>query len=216
METLQTASLAEQIEERLRKQIFNRELKPGERISADRISERLNVSVTPIRDAINSLANEGFVRVEPRVGVFVERCDPTMLRDIYDVRIALECLAIRKATHNASDEEIQEAIDLYSKAKKAYDATGDFAELIRHDHHLHALIIENSGNDYLKSVMSKLRNKMKWAMTAVETRTPDSFLRTYPEHIAVLEAMMEKDSENAEELLRQHLERAYSEAVEIG
>lgn len=216
METLQTTSLAEQIEERLRKQIFNRELKPGERISADRISESLNVSVTPVRDAINSLANEGFVRVEPRVGVFVERCEPTMLHEIYDVRIALECLAIRTATPNTSVEEIQEAIDLYSNAKKVYDETGDFAELIRHDHHLHALIIENCGNNYLKSVMSKLRNMMKWAMSAVETRTPDSFLRTYPEHIAILKAMREKDPVNAEELLRQHLERSYSEAAERG
>ena len=94
---IQTASLGRQIENELREEILAGRLSPGQRISIDTLAAQWGTSSTPVRDAVKRLADLGFLRIAPRSGVFVAELDARKLEEIFELRIALECMAVTKA-----------------------------------------------------------------------------------------------------------------------
>ena len=95
------ASLSAQVEAALRQEITLGRLRPGQRISASDYLTSWNVSITPFRDAVRTLQSQGFVTVEPRKGVYVAPMNLKTLREIFELRMALECMAIELATSHA-------------------------------------------------------------------------------------------------------------------
>src|SRR6201995_5439710 len=88
-----TVPLSAQVENALKEQILSGKLLPGQRIDLQSLAKLWNVSPTPLRDAVRSLANQGLVAVSPRRGVFVAAVDKKALKEIVKLRIALECPA---------------------------------------------------------------------------------------------------------------------------
>ena len=92
------ASLSEQVEIALKNEITSGRMQPGQRISTTDLRAAWNISSTPFRDAVRALEIQGFVIVEARKGVFVAPLDAKAVSEIFDLRIALECIAIERAT----------------------------------------------------------------------------------------------------------------------
>jgi DNA-binding GntR family transcriptional regulator len=92
------SSLSEQVEIALKKEITSGRMQPGQRVSTSDLRAAWKISSTPFRDAVRALENQGFVTVEPRKGIYVATMDADAVKEIFDLRIALECMAVERAT----------------------------------------------------------------------------------------------------------------------
>src|SRR5215207_8491481 len=81
----------------LRDSILTHVFEPGERLNVLELAEKLDVSQTPLKEAVNRLAAEGLIEIYPRIGTYVTDISPTVLAETFEIRTALECLAAEKA-----------------------------------------------------------------------------------------------------------------------
>ena len=143
----------------LRQAILKGELKPGERLMEIQLANKLGVSRTPIREAIRKLELEGLVIVIPRRGAEVADITEKSLRDVLEVRKALEELAVELACERIT----QEGIDNLLKAAEEFKhvlKTGDVTAIAEADVHFHDVIYFSTDNDRLIGLLSKLREQM--------------------------------------------------------
>lgn len=98
------APLADRVTDQLRSAIIDSQLAPGERLSAEAIASRFAVSPTPVREAFARLAGEGFVVALPQRGVRVSEISPADVRDLYEVRLLLEPVAIRRSVERSTEQ----------------------------------------------------------------------------------------------------------------
>jgi DNA-binding GntR family transcriptional regulator len=210
---IQTASLSEQIQRELKADILSGELLPGQRLGIEDLARRWNVSTSPVRDAINRLEAAGLVRVAPRRGVYVSTLDQRTFKHVFDLRIALECLAIESATELIPDDEIRRTLELYREASGHFHATGDDSLLVEHDSRVHDLIIEYCDNPKLVEIMQGLNDLIEWARNTVVQRQPNSYVQAFPEHLKILESLEARNPAAAEKALREHLTNAFELTV---
>src|SRR5262245_16990793 len=93
----------------LKRSILANVFTPGQRLPVEEISKKLGVSLTPVRHAIQQLATEGLIEIRPRSGTFVASLDTRDIRETFDIRRALECLAAETAVRNVTDEQLRTA-----------------------------------------------------------------------------------------------------------
>lgn len=211
---IETASLSEQIAAMLKEQILAGRLSPGERVSLDDISAQFGVSYTPVRDAIRSLEAVGLVEVTPRRGVHVATLDWGAFKDIFDLRIALECLAVETAVVNLPDEEIARALDIYREAERRLHEDGDRTYMVEHDHLLHDLIVQYCGNARLIEIMRNLNDLNILARGTLVARRIDAYEQALPEHLQIMQALRRRDGAAARTALRCHLNNAFHRAYD--
>ena len=97
---LKRESAVDAVHNSLRQAILNSLLRPGERLDVSELAEKLGVSLTPVRNAVHLLASEGLVEIRPRSGTFVTVVTAEDVRETFDIRCALECLAAERAIAN--------------------------------------------------------------------------------------------------------------------
>jgi DNA-binding GntR family transcriptional regulator len=199
------ASLAQQIENALREDILSGKLVPGQRISIGSVATRWGISVTPVRDAVMRLKSIGLVRVAPRRGVFVADCDRQTFKNVFEVRIALECLAVESAAHRIPEKELNRALATYREARMRLSRDGDRSFMIEHDHLVHDLILRHCENDRLTHVMEDLEDLNRWVRCAVVARRGDSYEKALVEHLRVVRALWHRNAAAARTALDLHL-----------
>jgi DNA-binding GntR family transcriptional regulator len=192
------ASLSEQVEAALRQEITLCRLRPGQRISASDYLTSWKVSITPFRDAVRTLQNQGFVTVEPRKGVYVAPINLKTLQEIFELRIALECMAIELATTRAEDGEAQRVQAAYVEAGERA-RTGDASLLAE---------IDQSVHDFGRNACGHL-DLIQWTQNSIIRKLPESYQLALPEHLAIMAAVCARDAAAAASAMRSHLENAY-------
>ena len=202
---IQLASLGEQIADSLREEILDGTLVPGQRISTGEVAKRWSISVTPVRDAVMRLESIGLVRVAPRRGVFVAECDRQTFKGIFEVRMALECLAVESAVQRIPGEELRRALALYREARLRLRRDGDRAFMVAHDHLVHELILNHCDNRRLKQTMADLGDLNRWVRCVVVARRGDSFEKALEEHLRIIRALCKRDASAARLTLHVHL-----------
>ena len=202
---LDTSSLSEKIETQLKREIMSGSLAPGQRLTIDDIASRLQVSAMPVRDAVRRLDGLGFLKVAPRRGVFVEEFDRTRFRQIMEVRIALECLAVEFATMRIPADEIGHAQEQYRLGYEHYAETGDLSKLAHCDNLLHDLIIDYAENPILINILRQLQDLIVWAHHIVAKVRPKALIEALPEHLETLDALGKRDVKATQSALRNHL-----------
>ena len=208
-------SLGEQIEQALKEEILGGKLAPGQRLSLDELAERWGVSSMPVRDAVRRLETSGFVKVAPRRGVFVAEFDQSRFKNILDIRIALECLAIELSSDLILDFEIENAIQVYQEGGEYIKKSGDASKLATQDNLVHDLLINNCNNPKLIEIMNGLQDLIDWAHQTVAAYRPDALERALPEHLDILEALKTRDIEATQEAMRTHLKGTLERTLEM-
>lgn len=196
--------LSSQIERELRRGIVSGELQPGQKISIEELASYWHVSSTPVRDAIRRLEAVGFVKVAPRKSVYVANMNARAFKDVFDLRVALECLAVELALPNLTRRQIDEAIAAFEEAHALALQGGELAPLKGVDPLVHDLFLANSGNAKLVEIMDGLSDLIAWARNII-VRQPQSYETAYPEHMAILTAARSGDTAAAQAAMRQHL-----------
>lgn len=196
----------------LRQAILKGELLPGERLMEIQLAEKMGVSRTPIREAIRKLEREGLVIMVPRKGAEVAGISEKMLRDVLEVRMTLEKLALRLAFK-------RQGTDLIEKLEAAEQAFQDAIEgeklidMAEADEQFHFLIYEAADNDKLRELLNSLKENMY--RYRLEYLKDENYRRSLmEEHNAIIEAFKANDLEKGLEVTDTHI--ANQERAVIG
>lgn len=188
----------------LRQAILRGELKPGERLMEIQLANKLGVSRTPIREAIRKLELEGLVLVIPRKGAEVADIKEKSLRDVLEVRKALEELSVQLACEKITKEEIEElkeAAETFKKAQK----TKDITQIAEADVHFHDIINTASGNQKLIQLLNNLREQMyRYRLEYIKDEDKRQILVVEHEHI--LAAIKTRNIAEAKNAAREHID----------
>jgi DNA-binding GntR family transcriptional regulator len=185
---------------RLKEDIRNGIMKPGARVTEIELSARLQMSRTPVREAVYKLESDGLVTYEPRRGLTITRPDHQMIMELYTMREALEGTAARLAAQHASDVEI-EALTGLIESEVAYFS--DVEELQNKNRKIHGLICLAAHNRFLTRAL----DNMEVTMTLLPTLLGDVDRARYAheEHLAILDAVRNRDPGRAEHAARSHI-----------
>lgn len=211
MNATSTDRIADAIYEQLREEIFTGELGPGSRLSVPALAERLEVSRSPVRDAVLRLIQERLAKEEPRRGAVVAMIDARALASIYEVREVLEGLAARLAVENAG----RRLVEQLHGALAEHEAAVENADLDAHaaaDMRFHALLRGASANDEVVRLLDDIQTQVRLAMrTTTVTGGPRHAL---DDHRAILAAVESGDPAAAEQAARAHIARLRSALLE--
>lgn len=187
-------------------------LKPGERLTQASVAERLNVSRQPIHNALQVLKAQGFVHEHGRRGLCVAPIDPNLFEAIYQLRSAVEPLAVRLATARAEKADFHHGRKLIEQGVKAAAKRG--GALIAADMRFHGWIYDLSDNPLIVETMRLNWRHLQRGMGEV-LRHPKLSKRMWDEHGAILDAMEKGDADRAALLIHGHVATAYEDVRTI-
>ena len=188
----------------LRQAILRGDLQPGERLLEIHLADKLGVSRTPIREAIRKLELEGLVLMIPRKGAVVAEITEKSLRDVLEVRRALEELAMKLACERISDEEIEELKVAAGEFENALK-TGDVTVYAEADVKFHDIIYRTTDYQRLIQLLYNLREQM-YRYRVEYLKRDDSHDTLLEEHQHIIEALERKDLEEAVKTICTHID----------
>ena len=196
----------------LRRGIMQGDLKPGERLMEIKLANRLGVSRTPIREAIRMLELEGLVVMIPRKGAQVAEITEKDLKDVLEVRMGLEELAVKFACQRITEEQLD---NLYHASRKFEEAVKreDLTELAQADVDFHDLIYKATGNERLVRLLNNIREQMyRYRVEYLKDEEIRGSL--VQEHDTLLEKLSQRDLEGAKQVTQSHIERQQAYILE--
>jgi DNA-binding GntR family transcriptional regulator len=206
-------NLAEQVYAELKGQLNDFRLVPGDRFSEAEIGARLGVSRTPVREALFKLRNEGVLDVESKSGWFVRPIDFGKLEQLYDLRVLLETASVARLcglTGSSPELDDLKAVWLVSTAERLADG-GEVGAL---DEQFHATLVRAAGNDEIARVHWDVTERIRIVRRLDFTRG-DRVEATYTEHGKILRSIIQRKADQAQLLLRTHIEQSKAEVRKI-
>lgn len=211
--TAKSGNLAERIYLQLKQDIFDFRLMPGDRFSENEVAERMGASRTPVREALFRLQREGYVDVLYRSGWQIKPFDFKYFEELYDLRTILECAAIRKLCEQDGElRNLDELVEQWCVPKSARLDHG--ATVSSMDERFHEKLVEAAGNKEMARVHHDLTERLR-IIRRLDFTKPPRIDATYDEHRAVLEAILHRRAEQAQILLRAHIEESRNEVRKI-
>ena len=210
--TLETPTLADQAYLQIKKMIFDFALMPGDRFSESELAQRVEVSRTPLRQALQRLEREGFLRVMPKIGWQVAPLDFDVFDELYDLRVLIECHAAR---HLATAEArpglaaLAEAW-LVPAAERLVDS--DAVGVL--DERFHAQLVAAGGNREMARVHHEITERIR-IIRRLDFTKPARVEATYDEHARILRAITRRRADDAVSLLKAHVEQSKLEVRHI-
>ncbi|TEA78874.1 GntR family transcriptional regulator [Allopusillimonas ginsengisoli] len=200
----------EDVLDRLRSMAIFYEFKPGERLNEAELADALGVSRTPVREALMALAHEGFLEASSR-GYVRRRLDVKEMKDLYELRLAIEKECCRYAAQRATDEQIVELGQYLAHSRSVAPSTS-VTELVELDEGFHDRLAKMTGNAELEKMLVLISRRirfMRWISmdNAVRESTQD-------QHSALLNALQERDAEKMQALMTAHISLRQDQIVE--
>ena len=209
-------SLTELVTENLRHRIVAGGFELGSQLSEARIAKELEVSRTPVREAINRLEMEGLLVVEPQRGSFVFNLVPEELAKLCDARVCLETAALRHAIEESPEALHNSLAACVAQMTTAREA-GDDAGYLAQDTVFHQCFFDAADNRFLNDAYQAIALKMA-ALRNRLGRHPAHMTKSYLEHQQIVDAVAARDVEVALDILAKHIDRKegsyWSDAVE--
>ncbi|MGD8649818.1 MAG: GntR family transcriptional regulator [Desulfobacterales bacterium] len=206
------STLPGQVANQIREAIKSGKLKPGDRLIETVLAREMNIGRNAVREAIRYIEKEGLIVTTPFKGAQVVEMSLNDLKDIYDVRNALETLALNTLAMKIDEKKI-EVFDAVVKEMKAVSKKGNLKAIIDVDLKFHRTLCELSENNVLLEAWSAISNRLR-AFIASGDRlygedTPEVTLGT---HYPVVDAIKNNDFKLAVRILHEILERGYKMA----
>mgnify|MGYP004576890481 FL=1 len=201
-----TPSLKKQVYDTLRMKIVSGELLPGARLHEEGLCGELGVSRAPLREAMNMLDRDGFVRIIPRRGAVVTDVTPNDIEMLWNIRILLEPNAAVMAMDNIPEKKV---LELREMLQRVENDPSDFVRYMESDIAVHALFVDYLDNRYLKDILRNLKEhsmRMRWNVE--QRRTAESvpvILESTKEHMAIIQAVEDRQSDALYDAVMKHL-----------
>lgn len=187
--------------------------RPGEKINEVELASRLSVSRTPVRAALNRLERDGFVVIVPNKGFYAREITPDSVRELYELRAAVERAAFVLACQRASDRDLESTIAAWERHNRLAEE-GSWAKIALADEAFHMALTRLSKNEQmalaLESISSRIRFFRRIALEALPQRA-----QSYREHAAIIDALRRRDAAGGAELVERHITLSSEHAVEV-
>ena len=197
----------------LRQAILRGEPKPGERLMEIQLANKLGVSRTPIREAIRKLELEGLVLMIPRKGAEVAEITEKSLRDVLEVRRALEELAVQLACEKITKEEIRE-LERVAKEFQQVVNSSDITEIAEVDVCFHDIIYTATDNQKLIQLLNNLREQM-YRYRVEYLKRDGVFPQLIAEHEAIIRHIENNEKEKATEVMCRHIDNQVETVIDV-
>jgi DNA-binding GntR family transcriptional regulator len=200
---VENLTLWQRVYDHLRTEILEGRLEPGAELIEVALAEQLGVSRGPLREAIGRLAAEGLVTVSPRRGAVVRSLSKEEFLELYQVREALERMAVQLAVPRLTAEQVEELASLNEEMEA--HAAGNKVELFFEANlAFHAQLLEASGNQKLEKLYRQLLDQLgRYRLRSLTLR--GNLKRSVSEHKAILRAASRGDAERAAQLMAEHI-----------
>lgn len=192
---------------RIRDLITEGKLAPGSRVHEGQLGEQLGVSRTPLREGLKVLASEGLVELVPGRGARVTTLTAKAVRDMLIVMEALEDLAGRLASQNATDEQIAEIRRVHDEMLRLYRSR-DRLTYFKRNQLIHSSILALTGNDPLIAMHGSLQARMK-RIRFLGHNDPEAWAGAVAEHEEMISALEARDGKRLARALVVHLKQTW-------
>ena len=196
--------IKDQIYEKIKQEILSGSISPGSRVLEGRLAKLINVSRTPVREALHVLEMEGFLESFPRVGYRVRQITLVEAIEINEIRAVLEPLAAKKAIESEDQSYISELEEVLKKTEKAA-RQNQINSFFQHDAEFDKIIVRASGMKTLVDVWATLRHRLKLYRMGAQDST-DTKIRSIKGHWKILECLKAKDRDGVKRAIKEHLE----------
>lgn len=206
---------SDSVYQNLRDCILSQAFHPGERLNVKELAAALNVSLTPVKEAINRLAIEGLVAINPRSGTYVTEISPAELAETFELRVALECLAVEKCAKGLTEDDLLELGRIIEKLNAPVSNERERKVHEQNNYAFHNRIVALSGNQKLIDAYRGLNAHITIARIHYSREGWESRIdREREEHNEIFDALSKRDGQRAVRLLRRHIERASESLID--
>jgi DNA-binding GntR family transcriptional regulator len=195
----------------IRDKILNFEILPGVKVPDKDIAEEMGISRTPVREALFRLAENGLIHAKPNRGFTVRTYTAKEVEDLYNMREALEGLAVKLTIRNINESKIKSFYDLMERYKNLLN-TNDVLTFNKLDQEFHDLIAKHSENEFLKQNLRSMHDKV-WLIRRYLYFLPGTFQEAYEEHSNIIECVEKRNTNKAKAAMSQHILRAMKDII---
>ncbi|MCQ6559969.1 GntR family transcriptional regulator [Paenibacillus mendelii] len=187
----------------LKQQIMSHKIPAGDKINIDKLARDLGVSNIPIRESLFRLASEGLVTVVPFKGMFVAEMNLTDINEIFEIRLQLEELSIRKAAPHIPRARLEQILHRLSLVPEEGDGTDGGQAVLEMNRELHGTILDYAGNENLKQMVTSLIERIHRYLSLIHYKIVLDVEKA--EHEQIIRALLVDDIEQAVEAMRTHV-----------
>ena len=205
-------SLADRAYDVIKADIITCVLEPGQQIVQSQLAERYKIGMTPIREALQRLALEGFVQPIPRFGYVVSSITFSDVHEIFELRSIVESAAARLAAVRGSQERL-ERIRAHADFAYVYKERQSYVDFLARNIDFHRSVAEVAGNQRLVDLVSRLLDELT-RVFHLGLDVKDSAEEMRDEHIALAQALCERDPDRAEQIVQSQISRSQNRVLE--
>lgn len=200
---LKPTTLAIEIARHLREAIIRGDIQPGQRLNESKLTQNLELSRSPVREALRILEAEGLVILRPRRGAYVRPLSAQDLLEVFDVRMMFETYAIRQGRHRLTPDSLQVMSDALAEARSALDRSA-FEPWHQASVRFHDGLVAIGGNSHLTRLYNRLKAHLRRFQIFLIS-VPLQPLKSQADHEAILKALEQGDTDLTLELLTNHI-----------
>jgi DNA-binding GntR family transcriptional regulator len=208
------SSLSVEVAKKIRVDIFNGRIRPGQKLLEQELSLQMNTSRGPVRDAFLRLEHEGLVSREPNRSVTVVSMTAEDVEEIHSLRLTLELLALRYTCAGRSDSIIAALERSVETLRKSLAAGANLEEAVEIDLEFHEEIVRASGHGRLYKLWLSIKPQIGFLIFTKNIHSVFNFAGGADQHEELVRAIAAKDYAKSEKILREHLTNVFNALLE--
>lgn len=197
--------------EELKRRILSGQLKPGTPIPEQAICDSLKLSRTPVREAMNKLSSENLVETIPRRGAFVADLSIKEIKDVFEIREKLDCMAARLAIDRIEPSLLDSYEELFHRLIDENPERG-MEELTNIDRSFHEAILDAAGNRWLKDLVCQMLDRSQ-LIRSISLQYPGRMISSWIEHLDLIDKLRKKDVAGVEACALLHVVNAKNAVI---
>lgn len=198
----------------VKEKIIYLDIKPGEKIFENLLAESLNVSRTPVREALLMLEHEKLVTCNDSLGFIVRKFNTKDIDEYYALRHAIEEFVIPLVVEKITEGEIADLKENIAEGEKLISEGGDIRAVIRSESEFHEMLYRAAKSEILYDTISGLVDKFQW-FRALALIVPEAASSALSHHKKIIEFIENKDIEGFKKMMRIHLDEARGRLIGI-
>ncbi len=206
-------NLTDKAYQKIKAEILNGNFHLGTHLSESKLTSMLKMGRSPIREAVQRLRHEGFVKVIPRKGIFIKAFSTSEIEQIYEMAVALEGLAVKLVTERASQDEIQKLKTTVEKMKRALGEDNKEAWM-EADSEFHRLVLKFAGNKYITKAMTIINDRIN-RIRHIYLQVIHEPIESTREHEMIAQVIADRKPELARKVMQQHLQNVRAHHTRI-
>jgi len=210
--TAAPAPHASNIYDRIKVMATTFRLRPGERINEVELARRLGVSRTPVREALNRVAAEGFLVATPSRGYTVRTLDAQQILALYEYRATVELGIVRAVCKRATDDELAALLELAELHRDEPETDGQAIRLLWRDEEFHERMAALTGNAEFQRSIRSINERIRFARW-MDLRSRRSL--THNDHPDIVRALIARDLARVEALMARHIDHHLDHLIEL-